>query len=43
VLIEMVQLLLKLFMKQHCCCEPRFPLIGIRYKIVDNQTSFTLC
>jgi len=25
------------------CCAPRFPLIGIFYKIIVSQTSFTLC
>ena len=29
--------------RESSCCAPRFPLIASCYKIVDSQTSFTLC
>jgi len=41
--VETVRFLLKLLLKQNSCCVPRFPLIVSCYKIVDNQTFFTLC
>jgi len=40
--VEMVQILLKLLLKQNSYCVPRFPLIASCYKIVDSQTSFRL-
>jgi len=41
--VEPVQFLLKLLLKQNSCCVPRPPLIISCFKIVDSQTSFTLC
>ena len=41
--VETEKFLMKLLLKQNSCCEPRFPLSAICYKIVDSQTSFTLC
>jgi len=41
--VEIVQFVLKLLLKQNSCYVPRFPLSVSCYKIVDSQTSFTLC
>jgi len=41
--IEMVQFFETFVETEISCCAPQFPLIVNRCKIVNDQTSFTLC
>ena len=42
--VEMETISCKTFLEtDNSCCAPQFPLTACFYRIVDSQTSFTLC